>query len=260
MGLIMPIARRTFLAQVLSSTALIGCSLGAQDHSHKTKVYVMGVIHSRHLESQDYSLQVLDAAIRKAAPDIVLTEIPPARVDQAVTSFRETGMVDEPRTRVFPEYTQSLFPLSREMGFEIVGTAGWTPEIAQARAAALEAIQNDPERAQEWAKHRAARRAFSQALSGRGDDPRFIHTDEYDALVEAAYAPYERYFDDDLGAGGWQQINAAHTELMHASLDKISGRALRVLITFGASHKYKIRQSLAQRQDVELLDSAKLFV
>lgn len=220
----------------------------------------MGVIHANHRSSKAYSLKVLEAAIRKAAPDLILTEIPPDRIDRAISTFRDTGTIDEPRTKVFPEYTDVVFPLSLELGFRILGTSGWTQEIADDRRSAFRRIGNDPRRASEWAQHRAAMREFAQATAGRGDDPLFIHTGEYDRLVEASRLPYQRHFDADLGAGGWTQINRAHTSLINAALDTASGRGLSVLVTFGAAHKHKIHESIAARADIELLDTRTIFV
>lgn len=259
----MTLNRRSFviasLATAMAAPMVLGCSAAADQEPPKTKLYVMGVIHSNHRGSESYSLEVLEAAVREAAPDLVIAEIPPDRIDQAVSSFRETGEVDEPRTQVFPEYTDVVFPLSREMGFEIVAGAGWTSEIARDRSRALERIQDDPSRAHEWSEHRAAIRQYSRKLRRRGDDPRFIHTSEFDELVEDSRGPYERYFDADLGAGGWTQINQAHTGLINAELDKVSGQGLTALITFGSAHKYKILESLEGRDDIELADTRALF-
>lgn len=236
---------------------LSGCDRPAR--SGVTKLYVLGTIHSNHRDSDRYSLAVLEAAIREASPDIILTEIPPDRIDRALTSFRETGEIDEPRTQVFPEYTEIVFPLSRELGFEIMGAAGWTREIADNRRAALTAIQSDPNRRAEWQQHRAAQRGFAREIAGRGDDPRFIHTEEFDRAVEASRRPYARFFDADLGPGGWTQINAAHTRLINSALDSITGKGMTAIVTFGTAHKYKILQSVADRGDVQLIDSADLF-
>lgn len=220
----------------------------------------MGTIHANHRTSAAYSLEVLRAAIRKAAPDVILTEIPPAGAVQAVRSFRETGVVDEPRTQVFPEYTDVIFPLSREMGFRILGTSGWTQEIADNRAAALDQIRANPARERQWAEHLAAQREYTRALSGRGDDPRFIHTDEFDSLTAAARRPFQQYFDADLGPGGWTQINRAHNDLIHAALDNVAGKGLSVLVTFGTAHKYMILSSLSARRDLALQDTRAMFV
>ncbi len=259
----MKLTRRSAIFGSLSaglaiSFPLAGCAQ-ATPKSGATRVTVLGAIHSRHRNSEKYSLDVLREVVRWAEPDVILTEIPPDRIAEAKRSFAETGEVTEPRTRVFPEYTDVVFPLSREMDFDIVATAGWTREIADDRSAALETIENDPARAEQWAEHLAARQQYSVELAGRGDDPQFIHTDEYDAIVERAQTPYQRYFDADLGPGGWTQINAAHTDLINAALDMVTGQGLNALVTFGSWHKYMIKRSLEQREDIEMLDARALF-
>ena len=264
------ISRRTALVSALRTGAsaaalpmigaLAGCAAAEQSLPGVTKVYVLGTIHANHRDSDRYSLAVLERAVRQAAPDVILAEIPPDRIEQAIRSFRETGIVDEPRTQVFPEYTEVIFPLGRELNFQILGTAGWTQQIADERRAALERIQSDPARANQWAEHCRAQREYRARLTGRGDDPRFIHTKEFDQLVELSRNPYQRYFDRDLGPGGWSQINKAHTDLINEALDSITGKGLAALVTFGTAHKYMIDRALAQRRDIELQDSAALFM
>lgn len=244
-----------------ASQPLASCSpSAAPSRPSRTKVTVLGVIHRRHRTSSAYSLEILRNAVRRAAPDVILTEIPPDRMPEAIRGFEETGELTEERARVFPEYTDVVFPLSREMDFEMIGTAGWTRQIADSRAAALRAIENDAARASQWQEHEAARAAYSRALRGRGDDPLFIHTPEYDVLVQRAQTPYQIFFDPDLGPGGWTRINAAHTDLINAALDSITGQGLNALVMFGSWHKYMIERSLGFRGDVERLDPRALFV
>ena len=247
------------LAFAVGATSLAACGAAPRTGTGLTNVHVMGMIHRGHRTSESYSLAVLDAAIRRAKPDAILTEIPPDRIGKAISSFRETGEITEPRARVFPEYTDVVFPLSREMDFQIIGTARWTREMADNRREALRRIEADPARAEQWAEHVAARREFSRKLAGRGDDPEFIHTEEYDQLVKAGYTPYQRYFDNDLGPGGWTQINAAHNRYINEALDALSGQGLTALVTYGSAHKYMILESLAKREDIALADTRALF-
>ncbi len=256
----MKITRRSAILGAIATGAAAHplASCAATSAPGATTLYVVGTIHSGHLDSETYPLSRLETAIRKAAPDIILTEIPSDRIDQAIQSFRETGKIDEPRTQVFPEYTDVVFPLSRELDFRILGTAGWTQKIADDRSDALRRIRNDPSRADEWAEYRAAQQEYSRVLAGRGDDPLFIHTDEFDQIVETSRRPYER-FDADLGDGGWTQINRAHTNLINSALDTITGQGLTALVTFGTAHKYKILRSVENRGDIELRDTRSLF-
>ena len=46
---------------------------------------------------------------------------------------------------------------------------------------------------------------------------------------------------------------------MAGVLDDLSGKDQRVLILFGAWHKYKIAEMLAERDDVQMVDAATLF-
>ncbi len=244
----------------LAGKGVAGCAAqSAPGAASLTQVAVIGAIHSRHRKSERFSLPVLAAAVRAFDPDIVLTEIPPDRIAQAKESFARTGEVAERRTRAFPELTDVVFPLSSELGFDIAACAGWTQDIADRRRAALSAIEGDPERASQWAQHRGARAEYSQAVGAKSDDPLFIHTREYDAAVQRAQTPYQIYFDPDLGAGGWSRINAAHTDLINATLDAVRGQSLRALVIFGAWHKYAIERSLLFRDDVEISDARDLF-
>ena len=250
---------RSGFALAAGALPLAACSAAPASRSKSNRVYVFGTLHRRHLTSEAYSLAVFEAAIRAAQPDVILTEIPPDRVETAIRTFRTIGTVDEPRTSVFPEYTDVVIPLLKPQGWRVIGCAAWTPDIARNRRAALKAIEQDPARREQWAEHRAASRAFAKAVRGRSDDPRFVHTPDFDRLVAASREPYARHFDDDLGAGGWTQINFAHNALINAALDSLSGQGLRVAITFGTAHKYKILESLSARSDVILENTAALF-
>jgi len=251
------------LAFAASAPALAACaepaSKGPCTPPGLTQVHVMGTIHGRHRTSDAYSLAVLKAAILRAKPDVILTEIPPSRVPKAFETYEKTGKVDEPRTNVFPEYTDVIIPLAGSQNWRVLGTAAWTPAIGRERSQALKAIENDPARAKEWAEHRAAIREFVQKTRGRSDDPGFIHTVEFDRLVANSREPYARYFDADLGAGGWTQINDGHNALINEALNSLSGQGFNVLITFGTAHKYKILESLGERGDVSIKDTRALF-
>ncbi|WP_164118170.1 hypothetical protein, partial [Sphingorhabdus sp. Alg239-R122] len=124
---------------------------------------------------------------------------------------------------------------------------------------ALKTIEQNPARTEQWQAHQNARKAFAEAVSGRGDDPLFIHSEVYDRLTEESFAPYQKYFEDDLGAGGWAAINTAHADNILNILDTVTGKGKRVLITYGAAHKYWIKNELEKRDDIVLLDPIPYF-
>ena len=221
------------------------------------EVVVLGVIHSGHETSEMFSLEVVRDLVREIDPDYWLTEIPPNRWDRAWAEFEATGTVEEPRVRRFPEYMEGLFPLSRELDFEVIPTAGWTEPMSDFRAAYLDAYSRDPDRADGWAEYRAAAEASAEALAaGAADDPRWIHTDAYDEAYDIRMQTYARLFDADLGPGGWDAINASHWAYIEAGLDRHRGEGVRFLLTYGAGHKGPFLRELRQRDDIVLLDVA----
>ncbi|WP_109355162.1 hypothetical protein [Sphingorhabdus sp. EL138] len=222
-------------------------------------VTIVGAIHGQHRRSEDYSLAVLRLAIVKFDPDIIMVELPPERFATASVNFEKFGEVRESRADDFPELTDVVFPLRQELGFEMVPVAAWTQEIADDRRAALALLEKDPARAQEWAAYQAAIASYGQAVRGRSDDPLFIHSQAYDSAVKERQQVYEKMFGNDLGPGGWQNINAAHYQKVSAALDQLRGQGKRILIVYGAWHKYWFLEQLETRDDIRLVDAANLF-
>ena len=223
------------------------------DEDSKNTVIVMGMIHSGHREPGPFDIENLQELIREIKPDYVLTEIPPDRLAEAAQQFRDTGAISESRVRVFPEYTDALFPLTREMDFEIIPCAAWTREMADSRRDTLQRLQTSHQ--QEYAEMDAAQRLAGENIARLGDknDPVIVHTHQYDQFVKLGMGPYDRHFNDLIGDGGWENINAAHYALIAQALDKHSGEGKRFLITFGAWHKYYIKEQLEKRNDINVM-------
>ena len=253
---------KAFFASLLTLfVGLTACSPGPTDSppDGATIVTVIGAIHGQHRSSEAYPLDVLRRAIVRFDPDIVLVELPPDRFAIASANFEKYGEVRESRADDFPELTDVVFPLRKRLGFTMIPVAAWTAEIAADRRATEKRLAQDPARAKDWAEYQAAIKAYGKAVAGHSDDPEYIHSKAYDAAVRARQETYERLFGDDLGPGGWRAINAAHLANINAALDAATGQEKRILILFGAWHKYKIVQGLEARPDVFLADAAPLF-
>ena len=216
------------------------------DDQDKNTVIVMGMIHSGHRKHEVYNIKCVQDLIRKIKPDYVLTEIPPDRLATAEKQFHDTGKITEPRVRVFPEYTDALFPLTKEMSFEVIPCAAWTTEMNDSRRATLKKLKTT--HADQYAEMEHAQQQASTNIATLGDsrDPAVIHTPQYDAFVKKGMKPYDDHFNDLIGAGGWSNINAAHYALIEQALDKHRGEGKTFLITFGSWHKYYIKEQLAK--------------
>ncbi|MEO7964287.1 MAG: hypothetical protein ABIT38_10325, partial [Gemmatimonadaceae bacterium] len=223
----------------------------------KSEVVIIGTIHGEHRTSARYGTDVLRRLLQVTRPDIMLTEIAPNRLDAAMREFRSTGKITEPRVVRFPEYVDVLFPLTRRMKFSIAPTAGWTRPMDQFRTAALKRIEADPSRRAEWEEYEGAtRRADSLVAVHGADNPYFINSEAYDSIQVAAHEPYNRLFNEELGPGGWDNINRAHFANIARVLDAHRGEGKRFVITYGAGHKEWFMRALRERDDVTLLDVA----
>ena len=153
---------------------------------------------------------------------------------------------------------QALFPLSSEMRFKVIPTAGWTEPMSDFRAGFLDAYAQDPNRAAAWAEYETASAASAEALArgGARDDPYWIHTDAYDEAYDIRMQVYARLFDEELGPGGWNPINASHWTNIARALDRHRGKGARFLLTYGAGHKGPFLRELRKRDDIVLLDVA----
>jgi len=241
--------------------SIVFCSFGlgcaSTSSRAKTEVCVLGMIHGDHVESKRWGIPQVTATLRALAPDAVLAKIPPDRYPRAAKEFARSGKIEEPRVLRFPEYTASLFPLQKQMKFEIVPCAAWTEPMAKDRGAKLARWQTV--RPGDTAAMNAGMDSIDPLLEEFGflDDPRLIHCATYDEIVKEGLEPYDRIFNDDLGLGGWANINAAHWALLEQAIDARPGQ--RLVITFGGWHKYWFLERLRERDDVVLLDARRFL-
>ncbi|NOX57849.1 MAG: hypothetical protein GXP29_03205 [Planctomycetes bacterium] len=220
----------------------------------QNEVIVMGMIHGGHRDSDAYGIPQIQDYVRRIKPDFILVEIPPDRFDTALKQFRETGTITESRVRVFPEYTDAIFPIMDEVGFEIIPCAGWTKTMADNRRDNLREWKTT--RAGDYKEMSDAQNQADATITAEklDDDPAGIHSDRYDEIVRQGMEPYNRLFNDDLGDGGWDNINAAHFGHIEDALNAHRNEGKRFLITFGAWHKYWFLAKLRQRTDIKLID------
>ena len=220
----------------------------------KNEVIILGMIHGGHTDSKTYGLPYLTRVFEAIEPNYVLVEIPPNRMEATMKGFRETGEIQEPRAKRFPEYVGALFPLSKRMDFEMIGTAGWNSHMNEYRRNALNRIQNDPARADDWAEYQAAINWATEKRKGVEEDPYYINSDLYDDVTYKMLEPYDRLFNDELGTGGWTTINQAHYGHIADALDQLKGQGKRILITYGAGHKNWFLRELRKRDDIVILN------
>ncbi len=221
----------------------------------KTQIYVMGMIHGQHLKSQLWGIEQVKKTIQEINPDVICIEMPPKRWPAVINEWRSEGTLSDSRIKVFPEYTKAVMPLSKTMNFTIEPCAGWTKKMALERRARIKLFSTSKETAEKYQAYQAAEAGVKKQLDANpivDDDPFVIHSKIYDARTRFELTPYDTYLNDWIGAGGWTNINQAHYDLIEKTISKHSGK--KILITFGAGHKYWFLEKLTSRKDIQLMD------
>ena len=156
----------------------------------------------------------------------------------------------------FPEYTDVIFPLSEKLNFEIIPVSAWTEQMAEIREQKLYEISNDPHRQDDWETYLLAKEKSAEVneVNGNGFDPLWINSTAYDDMLEIELKVYNRLFNRELGAGGWENINKAHYSLIEKALDQFENKSKRILITFGAGHKGWLKRALSEKKNIKLID------
>lgn len=239
-----------------ASFLILFTACDSKEEKPKNEVLVLGTIHSGHLTDSVYNIDCLTKLIKEIEPDYILAEIPPDRMEEAINGFKRDDSISEPRVMRFPEYVDVVFPLTKEMDFEIIPTAGWTLSMAQERSAKLRAISKDSTRIEDWAAYQAANKKSDEAYqkTGKVNDPYFIHTHEYDSIQDISLQVYNRLFNVELGLGGWENINIAHYWNIEKALERYRYKGKRMLVIYGAGHKGWFLRQLRKRDDIKLLE------
>jgi len=228
-----------------------------------TEVAVMGMIHSAHLKSEKWGLSQVESAIRAFKPDVILCEIPPDRWEQVWEDWSDSGVIEDSRVKRFPEYTNVLLPLKSELGFAVEPCAAWTQRMSDSRKSLMKQFKEDSLYADQFAAYERENVAIEKQHAANpvydfdDEDPFVIHSELYDKRTREELQPYDKYLNDFLGLGGWTTINNAHLALIETAIDKHKGK--RILITFGAGHKYMFLDRLKERKDITLLDLKPYF-
>lgn len=118
----------------------------------------------------------------------------------------------------------------------------------------LKKIRENPLQKADWDAYTEANQRSDELLKGKENNPYFIHTDEYDRIQDIGLQVYNKLFNDELGLGGWENINIAHYWNIEKALEKYHYQGKRILVTYGAGHKGWFLRELRKRDDIKLLE------
>ena len=229
----------------------------------KTEVAVLAAIHSGHLKSKAYSVRVVIDIVRRYKPEIVLVEVPPDQYNASVERIDKTGFKTTKKDlaglrwiSAFPEIYRGIIPLRKEMKFRIEPVSGWTPAASGERRKFWKDRGNESDVREMRRVWEAVRSALNEIRARENDteNPKFLNSQHLTDLRQLERTAWSACFDKGLGRGGEVAINEAHWKNIAKQLDTWRGK--RVLIVYGAAHRYWFLRELRRRRDVTLIDIA----
>lgn len=210
-----------------------------------TEAAVLSTLHAMHDDVPAYSQEALAASVRKLAPDVLCIEVRPDRF---------AGRAPEPNKI---EYPGAIYPLIEAQDYRVYPMEPAEPDYGRILAPYKRASETfgeaHPEQAEAFAAHMEAMYAV---LRTYWTSPARVNDATTDAQMRAKHALQEALVGDG-EREGWEAWNRAFLEAVDRAVAENPGR--RIVVLAGVEHGYWLRDHLARRDDVRLLDTAALL-
>lgn len=210
-----------------------------------TEVVVLSTLHAMHDEVPAYSQETLAASVRRLAPDALCIEVRP---DRFATRAPEPNKI---------EYPGTIYPLIEAQGYRAYPMEPSEPDygrILTPYKSANEAFgEAQPEQAEAFAAYMDAMYAV---LRRYWTSPARVNDATTDAQMRAKHALQEALVGDG-EREGWEAWNRQFMAAIDRAVAENPGK--RIVVLAGVEHGYWLREHLARRDDVRLLDTAALL-
>ena len=210
-----------------------------------TEVAVLSTLHAMHDEVPAYSQQALAASVRRLAPDALCIEVRPDRF---------AARTPEPNKI---EYPGVIYPLIEAQDYRAYpmepAEPGYGRILAPYRRANEAFGKAHPEPAEAFARHMEA---MYVVLRAYWTSPARVNDATTDAQMRAKHALQEALVGDG-EREGWEAWNREFVKAVDRAIAENPGR--RIVVLAGVEHGYWLRDHLARRDDIRLLDTAALL-
>lgn len=210
-----------------------------------TEVAVLSTLHAMHDEVPAYSQAALAASVRKLAPDVLCIEVTP---DRFATRAPEPNKI---------EYPGVIYSLVESQGYRTYPMEPGEPLsshiLVPYKRANETFVEAQPEQAQAFD---AYMEAMYVTLRTYWTSPARVNDATTDAQMRAKHALQEAL----VGPGereGWAAWNRQFLAAIDRAVDENPGK--RIVVLAGVEHGYWLRERLAGRDDIRLLDTAALL-
>ena len=230
---------------VLLLCGLLPAAQAAPPKTPRAEVAVLATLHTLHAQVPAYSLQVLRDSILRLAPDVLCIEVRPDRYAQRAPEANKV------------EYPDAVYPLIDAHRYRV-----YPMEPAQPRFDAI--LKPYLQASREFAAtNPAASAAFSAHAESMYAPLRAYWTSAArvnDAVTDAQMRAKHALQEGLVGEGeraGWDAWNGEFLATIERAAAENPGK--RIVVLVGAEHGYWLREKLAQRPGIRLLDTSALL-
>lgn len=213
----------------------------------RTEVVFIASLHRGHLHHEDYPMSMLEKLVRAVEPEVVIAEIPPAgraRIEAALAAEQP-----DPWLESFPELSQVVYPLHRELGFELVAASAWERQVSDDWSTYWAAHPNGPdaELYQNAATH------FARVTEDEDDDPEWLHSPTYRRLAAWTDTALSSHAGDELGAADPIRLGRRHAAAVVRAILAHQGR--RIAVVWDARKRWILEREVQTLSNVTIHDT-----
>lgn len=236
---------------ILISLANFGCGPDAwaevTREPDRTEVVFIASLHRVHLHDEEYPMAMLERLVRAAEPEVVIAELPPAartRIEGALQNEES-----DPWLESFPELAQVVYPLSAELGFELVAASAWERQVSDDWQAYWADHPNGPDAQlyQNAATH------FARVNEDEDNDPEWLHSPTYRRLAAWNDTALSSHAAEELGAADPITIGRKHAASVVRAILAHQGR--RIVVLWDARKRWILEREVRALQNVVVHDT-----
>ncbi len=181
-------------------------------------------------------MQLLDRLLRAAEPEVIVAEIPPARLARLRRAVAEE--TEDPWLDSFPELASVVVPVAEELGVPLVAGSGWARQVTDDWQAYWTAHPDGPD-GDLWVRAHAR---ITARLADEGSDPQWIHSPLYRELTAWHATALSTHAGRELGAADPLLYYREHARRLREAIETHRGK--RVVVVFDARVRWYLEREV----------------
>jgi hypothetical protein len=211
----------------------------------KTKIVILGVLHSFHSQVPSYSLEHLKSALEKIKPDVLCAELKQSEIDS------------DKKQNYKIEYGVIL-PYTKNHNVKVVGLDPEEPLLSKMVDPYVKNQKEFPKRSPVESK---VQDIYQAQLFDYLIKEHWVSIDKTQSAITNTLFQLKHRFQEELMGpeekNGWDKFNEYYANIISTEAKKNPGKT--VLVTIGLEHVYWLKEKLGKDSALTLVDTESLL-